>query len=111
MSWVAFEDVLGAIEHALRADALRGPVNVVAPEPVTNAQFTKALGRALGRPTPFPVPAFALRLALGELADEVLLSSARVEPAKLLASGYRFRFTRLEDALRALLAPPSGGRG
>jgi hypothetical protein len=83
---------------------LRGPVNVVASQPVTNREFAKTLGRVLRRPTAFPVPAFVLRLALGEMADALLLSSQRVEPAKLVASGYKFRFPELEGALRHLLS-------
>jgi len=103
MSWIALDDVIGAIRHALTTDALRGPLNVVAPAPVTNAEFTRALGRALGRPTLVPLPAFAARLALGQMADELLLASQRVVPARLQASGYRFRYPTLDDALRAVL--------
>jgi uncharacterized protein (TIGR01777 family) len=103
MSWIALDDVIGAIRHALTTDALRGPLNVVAPAPVTNAEFTRTLGRALGRPTLVPLPAFAARLALGEMADEMLLTSQRAVPARLQASGYRFRYPTLEDALRAVL--------
>lgn len=102
-SWVSVEDVAGAIHHALVTDALRGPANTVAPNPVTNLEFTKTLGRVLRRPTIFPMPAFAARLALGEMADELLLSSARLEPAQLVASGYKFRHPQLEGALRHLL--------
>ncbi|MBI3615264.1 MAG: TIGR01777 family protein [Candidatus Omnitrophica bacterium] len=104
MSWVAIDDVAGAIHHILVTDGIRGPVNVVSPHPVTNLEFTKTLGRVLRRPTLFFVPAFAARLAFGELADEALLASARVEPAKLLSSGYRFRYPELEGALRSILA-------
>ena len=103
MSWIALDDVIGAIRHALTTDALRGPLNVVAPAPVTNAEFTRTLGRALGRPTLVPLPAFAARLALGEMADEMLLTSQRAVPARLQATGYRFRYPTLEDALRAVL--------
>lgn len=102
-SWVAMDDVVGAIHHALTTEDLRGPVNIVAPNPTTNRQFTRVLGRVLARPTLFPVPSFAARLAFGEMADEMLLASARVEPRKLKASGYEFRFTDLEEALRHLL--------
>ena len=101
MSWIALDDVIGAIRHALTTDALRGPVNTVAPAPVTNADFTRTLGRVLGRPTLIPLPAFAARLALGEMADELALVSQRVMPARLLASGFAFRRPTLEDALRA----------
>jgi len=103
MSWIAIDDVIGAILHALGTETLRGAVNAVAPEPVTNREFTRTLGRVLGRPTVFPMPAFAARLAFGQTADELLLASQRVEPAKLLASGYLFRFPDVEAALRHLL--------
>lgn len=103
MSWIALDDLVGAIHHALITDALQGPVNVVAPQPVTNREFTKTLGRVLGRPTLFPMPAFAVRLAFGELADELLLASTRVEPARLVATNYAFRHPDLEGALRHLL--------
>jgi len=103
MSWITLDDVVGAIEHVMRTPALRGPINVVAPTPVTNADFTKALGRALHRPAWFPVPAPVLRAILGDLADEALLSSLRVEPTKLLASGYRFHDPVLDPALRRLV--------
>ncbi|MFA6563464.1 MAG: TIGR01777 family oxidoreductase [Verrucomicrobiia bacterium] len=104
MSWIALDDAVGIIIHALTDETLRGPVNVVASQPVTNREFAKTLGRVLRRPTAFPVPAFVLRLALGEMADALLLSSQRVEPAKLVASGYKFRFPELEGALRHLLS-------
>jgi hypothetical protein len=103
MSWIALDDVIGAIRHALATDALRGPVNAVAPAPVTNAEFTRILGRVLGRPTLMPLPAFAARLTLGEMADELLLASQRAVPARLQASGYRFRYASLEEALRGVL--------
>ncbi len=105
-SWVALDDVLGAIRHALSADALRGPVNAVAPQPVTNREFTKTLGRVLRRPTCLPVPATILRWLLGEMADGLLLSSARVEPCRLLAVGYVFNYPELEGALRRVLGKP-----
>ena len=103
MSWIALDDVIGAIHHALTTDALRGPVNVAAPGPVTNAEFTRTLGRVLERPTVVPLPAFAARLALGEMADALLLASQRVLPARLQASGYGFRHDSLESALRSEL--------
>jgi uncharacterized protein len=103
MSWIALDDLLEVVRHALTSEALRGPVNAVAPNPVSNLEFTRILGRVLGRPTLFPVPAFAARLVLGEMADELLLASARVEPARLQATGFRFRFPELEVALRHLL--------
>ncbi len=104
MSWIALDDVIGVIHHALTNGSLRGAVNVVAPNPVTNREFTRTLGRVLRRPTIFPLPAFAARLAFGEMADALLLSSQRVEPARLAASGYAFRFPELEAALRHVLA-------
>jgi len=102
-SWVAIDDVIGAIYHAIISENLNGPVNVVAPNPVRNNQFTKTLGQVLYRPTLLPVPAFALRLLAGEMADEMLLASTRVEPQKLLTSGYKFSYPELEGALRHLL--------
>ena len=102
-SWVAVEDVVGAIIHCLKTDSIEGPVNVAAPEAVTNAEYTRVLSRVLGRPALFPLPAFAARAVLGEMADELLLASARMEPAKLKESGYRFRYPELEGALRHLL--------
>jgi uncharacterized protein (TIGR01777 family) len=104
MSWIAIDDAAGAIEHALTNEALRGPVNVVAPEAVTNQEFTKALGWRLSRPTIFTVPAFAARLAFGEMADATLLSSQRVEPARLKESGFVFQYPKLDDALRHVLS-------
>lgn len=103
MSWIAIDDVVGVISHAIISDALRGPVNAVAPHPATNREFTKTLGRILRRPTIFPMPVFAARLALGEMADNLLLASARVQPARLFASGYAFRFPELSGALRHAL--------
>jgi uncharacterized protein (TIGR01777 family) len=103
ISWIALPDLIGVIRHALATDFLKGPVNAVAPHPVTNREFTKSLGRILRRPTIAALPAFAARLLFGEMADELLLASTRVEPAKLLASGYRFRLPDLEGALRSLL--------
>jgi uncharacterized protein (TIGR01777 family) len=110
MSWIALEDLVGAITHAIVRDELGGPINAVAPHAVTNAEFTRTLGRVLRRPTLLPAPAFALRLMLGEMADELLLASARGEPARLLASGFAFRYPTLEGALRVSLreAAPGG---
>jgi uncharacterized protein (TIGR01777 family) len=101
-SWISLDDLCGAIAHCTQATELHGPVNIVSPTPVTNSEFTKALGRALGRPTIFPVPAFALRTALGEMADALVLASARVEPKKLMASRFVFRHPELEATLRYL---------
>jgi hypothetical protein len=103
-SWVSLEDARGAILHAIQTETLSGPVNVTAPAPVTNAEFTRALGRALRRPTLLPLPAFLARLALGEMADSLLLASARAEPQKLLSTGYRFRHPTLSSALPVLVA-------
>jgi uncharacterized protein (TIGR01777 family) len=102
-SWVSFDDVIGAILHSIENDALSGPVNVVAPDPPTNAEYTKVLGYVLGRPTFFAVPAPAARVALGGMADELLLASARVEPVRLQETGYSFRHPDLEETLRYLL--------
>jgi len=102
MSWIALDDLVGAIRHLLERSDLAGPVNAVSPSPVTNAELTKTLGRVLGRPTLVPVPVFALRLALGEMAD-TLLASTRLRPERLLATGYAFRFPELEGTLRHLL--------
>jgi uncharacterized protein len=103
MSWIHVQDLVGAVHHILKTDLLQGPVNTVAPKPVTNADFTKALGSVLSRPTIFPVPAFAAKLAFGQMAEEVLLGSQHVEPAKLIASGYPFQYTELRKALEAVL--------
>jgi len=103
MSWIHIADVVGAIEHALDNPSVTGPVNVVGPNPAMNAEFTRTLARALHRPAIFPMPAFAARLAFGEMGDALLLASQRVEPAKLVESGYQFRFPRLESALENIL--------
>jgi len=103
VSWVAMDDALGALAHALATERLRGALNVASPTPVTQAELAKTLGRVLGRPTLLSVPAFGVRLMFGEMADEMLLASQRLAPARLLASGYRFRWPELEPALRHLL--------
>ena len=103
MSWVALDDVLGGVLHALRTEDLAGAVNMVSPNAVTNREFTKTLGRVLRRPTVFPLPAFGARLAFGEMADALLLASSRVVPGRLRDSGFEFRYPGLEDALRHLL--------
>ncbi|MEV0615904.1 TIGR01777 family oxidoreductase [Nonomuraea sp. NPDC050404] len=103
-SWISLDDWVGAARHLLSHRDLTGPVNFASPSPVTNAEFTKALGRALHRSTmPIPVPAFALSAGVGEFAREALLPSHRLAPAKLTAGGYRFSHTSLDDALRAVL--------
>jgi hypothetical protein len=98
-SWVHLDDVVGAMLHLLDAPQESGPVNVVAPKPVRNAEFMQRLREELHRPAPLPTPAFALRLLLGEMADALLLSSQRVSAAKLVESGYRFRYSELGAAL------------
>src|SRR5690606_17786892 len=103
MSWVAMDDVIGAIHHALSHDQISGAMNVTAPAPVTNSEFTKTLAYVLGRFVGPPVPAFALRTMFGELADAALLSGTRVLPAVLQSSNYEFAFPDLEGALRHLL--------
>jgi uncharacterized protein (TIGR01777 family) len=104
MSWIALDDAIGAIQQAIVTDNLQGPTNAVAPDAVTNQEFTHTLGKILRRPTVVPLPAFAARLMFGEMADALLLASAHVQPAKLLAVGYRFRYPTLAEALRHLLA-------
>jgi uncharacterized protein (TIGR01777 family) len=102
MSWVSLDDAVHIIRHTLETRDLAGPVNAVAPNPVTNLEFTRALGRTLSRPTLFPMPAFAARLAFGEMADALLLASTRVVPEKL-RSHYSFRHREIEPTLQALL--------
>jgi len=103
MSWIAIDDVLAGLRHVLTTESLHGAVNLTAPMPVRNEEFTETLGRVLRRPTVIPVPAFALRAVFGEMADALLLASQRAEPAVLSASNYRFRYPMLEGALRHLL--------
>lgn len=103
MSWITLDDLVAVIRRAVEDESLRGPVNAVAPRPVTNAEFTKALGHVLGRPTIFPMPAFAARLAFGEMADALLLSGVRVEPARLNEVGFEFKNPEVEGALRSVL--------
>ena len=108
MSCIALDDVVGAIQHAISNAEVSGPINAVCPEAVTNREYTRTLGTVLGRPTFFPIPAFAARLAFGEMADALLLASARVEPQRLLRTGYEFRYPRLESALRHVLGKEAG---
>ena len=103
ISWVAIDDVVAAMKLALKDESIRGPLNVVSPNPVTNEEFTKTLGDVLSRPTVFAMPAFAARLAFGEMADEMLLVSQRVMPKKLSDAGYEFKYPELETALRHYL--------
>jgi uncharacterized protein (TIGR01777 family) len=100
ISWVAIDDAVGAIKLALSDESIRGPLNVVSPNPVTNEVFTKTLGHVLSRPTALAIPAFAAKLAFGEMADEMLLTSQRVMPKKLSDAGYEFQQPELEGALR-----------
>ncbi|HEV3205992.1 MAG TPA: TIGR01777 family oxidoreductase [Terriglobales bacterium] len=99
-SWVAVQDVVGAMDHVLNHDELQGPVNTVAPNPVSNAEFTTTLASVLKRPAIFPMPAFAVRLIFGQMGTELFLASQRVEPAKLAASGYQFQHPDLKNALQ-----------
>ncbi|HSD46935.1 MAG TPA: DUF1731 domain-containing protein, partial [Pyrinomonadaceae bacterium] len=103
MSWIALEDVVNGLKFLMRDQAVSGPVNFVSPHPVTNAEFTKTLGHVLSRPTIFPVPAFGARLAFGEMADALLLSSQRVEPTVLINRGFAPFWPRLEPALKRML--------
>ena len=105
MSWIDVEDVASAIHHILKTDQLQGPVNMVAPKPVTNTEFTETLASVLSRPAIFPVPAFAVKLAFGEMGETVLLASQRVEPLRLAASGCSFRFSELRASLENTLKP------
>ncbi len=104
MSWIALADCLAALDHLLGASDLDGPVNLVAPEPVTNAEFTRVLARVLHRPARLPLPAVLVELALGAMGRELLLAGQRVDCARLEASGFAFRYPDLESALRAELA-------
>ncbi len=106
-SWIGIDDVVGAIDHCITNEKMSGPINATAPCPVTNYDFTKVLGTVLGRPTIVPTPGIVARIALGEMANDLLLSSARVMPNRLSESGYRFLFPTLEPALKHLLHPTS----
>lgn len=103
VSWIALDDVIAAVHHVIATTSLSGPVNVVAPEPVTNADFTRTLGRLLGRPTWFAVPGGVLRLLPGHMADELLLAGAHVVPRRLEETGFRFAHPEFEGALRHAL--------
>jgi NAD dependent epimerase/dehydratase family enzyme len=104
MSWIDLQDMVGAILHISKTDLVQGPVNMVAPRPVTNSDFTKTLAGVLHRPAIFPMPAFAAKLAFGEMAEDLLLGSQRVEPAKLTVSGYPFRFKDLKGSLENIIS-------
>lgn len=111
MSWISLKDVIGIIHYAFANPNLKGPVNAVSPHPVTNLEFTKTLGRVLKRPTLFPVPAFAVRLLFGEMGEDLLLSSTRVEPAFLKANVYPFFHPTLEEAFREMFGSPPRWKG
>lgn len=103
MSWISIDDLISIILFALFNKSLQGAVNAVAPEPVSNQEFTRVLGHVLSRPTLFPLPAFIVHLLFGEMGDQLLLASTRVQPHKLLSAGFSFRHSNLESALRHLL--------
>jgi uncharacterized protein (TIGR01777 family) len=107
MSWISLDDAVGSIYHALGSDRMRGPANAVSPNPVSNLEFTKTLGKVLGRPTIFPLPGFMARLAFGEMADALLLASTKVLPRALLDSDYSFLHPNLDGALRHVLGKTS----
>ncbi len=103
MSWITTDDLNGIVRYCVENNSMRGAVNAVAPIPMTNLEFTRTLGRVLSRPAIMPLPGFIARLVLGEMADELLLASTRVVPARLTAAGYRFQFADLEAALRHVI--------
>ena len=103
LSWVSIDDVSGMIQYVIANDSMHGPVNLVSPNAASNREFTKTLGRVLHRPTIFPMPAFAARMAFGEMANELLLASTRVVPRKLVDSGYKFHHPELEGTFEHLL--------
>jgi uncharacterized protein len=105
MSWIDLQDMVGAILHILKTDLLHGPVNMVAPRPVTNAEFTRTLASVLARPAIFPIPRFVIKTAFGEMGETLLLSSERAEPSQLVTSGYPFRFKDLRASLTSQLKP------
>ncbi len=103
MSWIDIQDMVGAIHHILKNDLIQGPVNMVAPKPVRNAEFAATLANVLSRPAILPMPAFAVKALFGEMGEALLLSGQKVEPAKLIASGYPFRYGELRASLEGLL--------
>jgi hypothetical protein len=111
MSWIALDDLLGAILHCPATVEVRRAVNAVAPTPVTNREFTRTLGRVLQRPAFLPAPAPALRLALGDMADELLLASLRVIPARLASNGYHFLYPNVQSALSHMLGKSKASLG
>lgn len=109
MSWIAIDDLVRAIYHAITQTKLHGPINAVSPNPVSNRVFSDTLGRVLSRPAVMVLPAFAARLVMGQMADEALLASAKVMPSRLQKSGYEFSYPELEGALRHILNKPESG--
>ncbi len=103
MSWVHMDDLVGMIRYAIEEESISGPINATAPYPVTNKTFARELGKALKRPAILPMPAFLLRLMLGQMGEELLLSGQKVIPKKMLDAGYEFRFANLQDALQDIL--------
>jgi uncharacterized protein len=111
MSWIDVSDMVGGILHILKNELLQGPVNMVAPKPVRNAEFASTLAGVLGRPAIFPMPAFVVRALFGEMGRELLLSGQRVEAGKLISSGYLFRYRELRGSLEGLLKSENGQSG
>jgi len=103
MSWIDVRDMVGGIHHILKNDLMQGPVNMVAPKPVRNEEFARTLASVLSRPAFFPMPVFAVKTVFGEMGEELLLGSQKVEPGKLISSGYPFRYRDLRASLEALL--------
>ena len=103
MSWIDVQDMVGAIRYILKSDLLQGPVNMVGPKPVRNAEFAATLASVLSRPAIFPMPAFAAKALFGEMGEELLLASQKVEAGKLISSGYPFRYRELRESLEGLL--------
>jgi len=104
MSWIALEEIPYIVDHLIKSDKIVGAVNVVTPQPVSNAEFTKVLGHLMHRPTFLPVPAFAIRLLFGEMGQSLLLEGANVAPRRLQESGYRFLFSNLENIIMRIIA-------
>jgi uncharacterized protein (TIGR01777 family) len=102
-SWIDIRDEVGAISHLLEHEEISGAVNLTAPSPVTNREFTKALGKVLSRPTIFPMPAFICKLIFGEMGETIMLGGSKVEPSVLLKSGYRFRYPLLKESIESLI--------
>ena len=102
MSWIAIDDLLGAVQHLLAEGGLEGPVNIVSPDPVTNREFSRTLGKVLRRPAVLPVPSLLLRALPGGMAQETMLASQRVEPGELRRSGFTYQFPELHEALQHL---------